>query len=195
MLAGLADAASRGEDEYSVRPVVVSTKKFAAFAYVARQLGYRYAGHTPGTAAANNPSFSFRRMADAGSLTAAVAAAHPHMLHGGPIPGMRQGKGLSPLPEAEREVDVLYSQMVLDACGRYSRRVLGNLLLVLVGMVIFLAFRGFTSEWVLTAGGAWLGLFVLYVIGLAVTRRRRATHMAHLARAGVAWPPPPPRTS
>jgi hypothetical protein len=190
MLTGLTDAASQGKSEYSVRPLAVSTRKFAAFAYVAGQLGYQYAGHTPGTGAGNNPFFSFRRTADADRLTAATTAEYPNMLHGGPLPGMQPGKGLRPLPETEGAVELLRSQMVLDACARYSRRVLGNLLLVLVGMVVFLAFRGFTAEWVLVAGGAWLGLFALYLVGLAVTRRRWATHLERLGRAGVQWPPP-----
>ncbi|MFH8490956.1 hypothetical protein [Streptomyces longisporoflavus] len=189
MLNGLMKAGSQGESAYTVRPHFVSTKTFAAFAYVAAQVGYRYVGHAPGTGATNNPFFSFQRTPDARERAMAAVAAHPGMLLGGPLPGMRPGGGLRPLPEAQPEVDLLYSQMILDACSRYSRRVLGNLLILLIVGAVFLAFRGYTLDSVLLVGGAWLALFALYVIGLAVTRRRQATHRARLNRASAEWPP------
>lgn len=189
MLNGLLEAGSQGRAEYSVRPYTSSTKTFAAFAYVAEQFGYRYVGHTPGTGATNNPYYSFQRMPDAHERAAATVANHPDVLHGGALPGMRPGGGLRPLPSVQQEVELLHSQMILDACGRYNGRVLGNLILVLVAAAVFLGFMGYTVDRVLVVGGIWCALFAIYLIGLGVTRRKRAKHLARLAQAGVEWPP------
>lgn len=193
MLKGLAKAGSRGDTEYSVRPYAVSTKTFAAFAYLAEQLGYRYAGHTPGTGATNNPYFSFRRLSDARERARATVADYPDLLHGGPLPGMKPGGGLRPLPSVKAEVDLLHSQMVLDACSRYHARVLGNLIVLLVAAAVFLAFTGYTSDRVLVVGCIWGALLALYLIGLPITRSRRKKHRTRLATAGKDWPPRRPR--
>ncbi|MEV0529872.1 hypothetical protein AB0I66_41305 [Streptomyces sp. NPDC050439] len=193
MLKGLLKAGSRGDIEYSVRPYALSTKSFAAFAYVAEQLGYRYAGHAPGTGATNHPYFSFRRRCDARKRAQATVLDHPDLLHGGALPGMKPGGGLRPLPWAQAEVDLLHSRMILDACSRYNARVLGNLIALLILAAVFLGFSGYTSDRVRVVGCLWGALFVLYLIGLPLTRSRRKKHGAKLAAAGVDWPPQHPR--
>ncbi|MGX1911919.1 hypothetical protein ACWIID_24095 [Streptomyces phaeochromogenes] len=189
LLNELMKAVSEEKSEFSVRPYFPGMKKFAAFAYVAERLGYRYMGHMPGGAALNNPYFLFQRTPDARERAAATMAEQPGPLHGGALPGMRPGYGLSPDPTARPEVDLLYSRMIVDASGRYNPRVLSNVLLLPVVMAIFLAFPGYTVERVLIAGGIWLAFFALYLVGLAVTRYRRAKHLARLAAAGVERPP------
>ncbi|MGW0736722.1 hypothetical protein [Streptomyces sp. NPDC002851] len=183
MLNGLMQAARRGESEYHVRPYLISRKQFAAFAYVADQLGYRFMGHSPGTGATNNPYFMFRRTADSPAKAAATMERYPALLQGGPLPGMRPGGELRPLPSVQAEVDVFYSQMVLDGCRRYNRRVLPNILLLLVVALIVLGIAGFPPQGTLIAGGIWLAFFALYLIGLMVSRRRAAKHSARLAQA------------
>ncbi|MFJ7772428.1 hypothetical protein ACIQ1J_29570 [Streptomyces sp. NPDC097107] len=56
-------------------------------------------------------------------------------------------------------------------------------------MAIFLIFPGYTVDDVLIAAGIWLAFFTLYLVGLCVSRYRRAKHLARLAAAGVEWPP------
>ncbi|PWI14425.1 hypothetical protein DI272_09865 [Streptomyces sp. Act143] len=186
LLNGLMKAVGEEQSEYVVRPFFPGMKKFAAFAYVAERFGYRYMGHAPGNAALNNPYFLFQRTPDARERAAATMAGHPG---GRVLPGMRPGRGLTPDASAQPEVDLLYSQMIVDACGRYNPRVLSNILLFPVVAAIFLIFPGYTTGRVVIAGGIWVVLIALYLVGLAVTRYRRAKHAARLSAAGVEWPP------
>lgn len=79
--------------------------------------------------------------------------------------------------------------MVADACGRYRPRVLSNLLLFPIAAALFLAFPGYTGKRVLIAAGTWLTFIMLYLLGLLVTRYRRARHLARLRAASEQWPP------
>ncbi|MFE0671910.1 hypothetical protein [Streptomyces sp. NPDC058867] len=189
LLNGLMKAVAEEKNEYVVRPFNPGLKKFAAFAYVAKRFGYVYMGHAPGNAALNNPYFLFQRTSDARERAAATMASSAGPSGGYKLPGMRPGRGLTPCAAAAPEVDLLYSQMVIDACGRYNPRVLSNILLFPVVAAIFLIFPGYTAERVLIAGGIWLALITLYLVGLAVTRYRRARHLSRLSAAGVEWPP------
>ncbi|MEU8555183.1 hypothetical protein ACQ88W_25725 [Streptomyces lividans] len=175
--------------EFTVRPHFPGLKKFAAFAYVAESFGYRYVGHAPGNAALNNPFFLFVRMPDARTRATALQAAHQQAPGRTPLPGMRPALGLTPVPEARPRVELLYSQMVVDASGRYNPRVLSNILILPVVMAIFLIFPGYTVRNVLVAVGIWVVFFAFYLVGLGVTRRRRRTHLNRLSAAGVEWPP------
>ncbi|MBQ1094986.1 hypothetical protein KBY55_02440 [Streptomyces sp. b94] len=177
----LAKAVAEEAGEFTVRPRLPRLKRFAAFAYVAEQRGYRYAGHAPGNAALNNPYFLFRRTSDTRAWTAAPDAARSRALAGNSLPGMRPGLGLTPQEAARPEVELLYSRMVVDASGRYTPRVLSNILLLPVVLAIFLLFPGYTVDRVLIAVGVWLAFFALYLVGLGVTLHRRARHLARLS--------------
>ncbi|EHN76476.1 integral membrane protein [Streptomyces coelicoflavus ZG0656] len=189
LLNELMKAVTEEAREFTVRPHFPGLKKFAAFAYVAERFGYRYVGHAPGNAALNNPFFLFVRMPDARERAAALQADQQQASGRRPQPGMRPGLGLTPVPEARPQVELLYSQMVVDASGRYNPRVLSNILILPVVMAIFLIFPGYTVRNVLVAVGIWLAFFAFYLVGLGVTRRRRRTHLNRLAAAGVEWPP------
>ncbi|MFI7018822.1 hypothetical protein [Streptomyces sp. NPDC050164] len=189
LLNGLMKAVAEEKSEYVVRPFFPGMKKFAAFAYIAERFGYRYMGHAPGNAALNNPYFLFQRASDARERAAATMASRPGLPGKHALPGMRPGRGLTPDAAAQPEVDLLYSRMIIDACSRYNPRVLSNVLLFPVVAAIFLIFPGYTAERVVIAGGIWLALITLYLVGLSVTRYRRAKHLARLSAAGVEWPP------
>ncbi|MGW1049408.1 hypothetical protein [Streptomyces sp. NPDC002521] len=188
-LAELRDAVAAGRDQYELRLASPNFHRLAAYAYVAEQFGYRYMGAAPGTSTLNQPLLVFRRAEDLRARAAETLARYPHFAEGGPLPGMVPGKGLHPSGEAKGEVGLLHSRLVVDAARRYSRRVLRNLVSVLVLMAVVLFFPGYTVQHVLVAGGIWLGLFALYLIGLGVSRLRLAKHGARLAAAGIPWPP------
>ncbi|MEV8122603.1 hypothetical protein AB0P07_00540 [Streptomyces sp. NPDC085944] len=183
LLNELMKAVAEEAEEFSVRPYFPGLSKFAAFAYVAQGFGYRYVGHAPGTAALNNPFFLFARMPDARERVAALQAVHGDSRGRTPLPGMRPGLGLTPVPEVRPQVDLLHSRMVVDASGRYSPRVLSNVLLLPLVMAVFLLFPGYTVERVIVALGIWLVFLFLYFVGLVVTRLRRARHLARLSAA------------
>ncbi|WP_435615345.1 hypothetical protein [Streptomyces coelicoflavus] len=183
LLNELMKAVSEEVEEFSVRPHFPGLRKFAAFAHVAQSFGYRYVGHAPGNAALNNPLFLFVRMPDARERVAALQAARRDARGRIPLPGMRPGLGLTPVPQARPQVDLLHSRMVVDASGRYSPRVLSNVLLLPLVMAVFLLFPGYTVERVLVAGSIWLVFLFLYFVGLVVTRIRRSKHLARLAAA------------
>ncbi|MGW3494261.1 hypothetical protein [Streptomyces sp. NPDC001020] len=190
LMSGLMTAAAEGKEEYAARPDFPGMKKFAAFAYVADKFGYQYVGHVPGSAAMNNPYFLFRRTPEAQERAAAGMPGCPDAARDDMLPGMVPGRGLTPDPSAQPEVDLLYSRMIVDACGRYNPRVLTNILILAAVMAVFLAFPGYTVGRVLIAAAIWGAFFALYLVGLGVTHHRRKRHLAHLAAAGVEWPSP-----
>ncbi|MFJ6069873.1 hypothetical protein ACIQFU_03355 [Streptomyces sp. NPDC093065] len=59
----------------------------------------------------NNPLFLFLHMPDAHERADADRT---------PLPGMLPGLGLTPVPEAWPQVEILCSRMVVDASGRQS---------------------------------------------------------------------------
>ncbi|MFG2678221.1 hypothetical protein [Streptomyces sp. NPDC048392] len=189
LLNELMKAVTEEAREFAVRPHFPGLKKFAAFAFVAERFGYRYVGHAPGNAALNNPFFLFVRMRDARERAAALQAAHREAPVRKLLPGMRPGLGLTPVPEVRPQVEILYSQMVVDASGRYNPRVLSNILILPIVMAIFLIFPGYTVKNVLIAAGIWVAFFAFYLIGLGVTLQRRRKHLTRLSAAGVEWPP------
>ena len=183
LLHELAKAVAEEASEFTVRPRLPGLRRFAAFAYVAEQFGYRYAGHAPGNAALNNPYFLFCRVSDPRERAAAPGAVTPDAFQGALLPGMRPGLGLTPDDSARPGVELLHSRMVVDASGRYTTRVLSNVLLLPFVLAAFLFFPGYTVDRVLIAAGIWLAFFALYLVGLAVTRFRRARHLARLSAA------------
>ncbi|MGW7300489.1 hypothetical protein [Streptomyces sp. NPDC054829] len=166
LLNRLMKAVAEEQSEFVVRPWFGGLKKLAEFALVADRFGYEYVGHAPGNAALNDPCFLFRRLPDARERA-----------------GVAVGDSVG--PQDRGEVELLYSRMVVDACGRYTPRVLSNVLLFPVVAAVFLFFPGYTAERVLVAGGIWLVLLVLFLAGLGITRRRRALQVARRADARV----------
>ncbi|MFK0068195.1 hypothetical protein [Streptomyces sp. NPDC091046] len=168
--------------EFVVRPLTPGLRKFAAFAYVAEQFGYSYAGHAPGNAALNNPYFVFQHTSGWREAPGSSERFGPTAVSGS-LPGMRPGLGLTPTEAARPRVELLYSRMVVDASGRYNPRVLSNVLLLPLVMAVFLFFPGYTRGRVLLAAGIWAVFLCLYLVGLAVSRLRRARHLARLSAA------------
>ncbi|MCU8589949.1 hypothetical protein ACFUMJ_02405 [Streptomyces olivaceus] len=160
LLDELMKAVEQESPQFVVRPHVPGLRKFAAFAHVAERFGYHYLGHAQGSTALNNPYFLFRRAPDAGERAIPVT-----------------------------DVELLYSQMVVDASGRYTPRVLSNLFILPIVLAVFLVFPGYTVMSVLVAVGVWLAFFACYLVGLGVTRHRKTKHLARLSVAGVEWPP------
>ncbi|MBD0842757.1 hypothetical protein [Streptomyces sp. TRM68416] len=189
LLHDLMKAVAEEKAEFTTRPYFPGMEKFAAFAYVAERFGYRYMGHVPGTASMNNPYYLFQRTPDARERANSILAGQNGAYHGGSLPGMRPGRGLHPTPEAQAEVDLLYSRMMVDASDRFGPRVLKSVIGIPFVMAIALAFPGYTMKRVLIAFVIWLALLVFYITGRAVGRRRREKHMKRLAGAGVEWPP------
>ncbi|MBU6531900.1 hypothetical protein ACFUIW_24200 [Streptomyces sp. NPDC057245] len=189
LLNELMKAVAEEAHEFVVRPHIPGLKKFAAFAYVAECFGYRYMGHAPGGAALNNPYFLFLRTPDARERATALLTLNREASTRKLLPGMQPGRGLTPVKGVRPQVQILHSQMVVDAGGRYNARVLSNILILPTVMAIFLIFPGYTAKSVSIAAGIWGAFFLCYLVGLGVTRRRKAKHLARLSVAGVDWPP------
>ncbi|MBD0740665.1 hypothetical protein [Streptomyces sp. CBMA29] len=189
-LTALRDAVATGRDQYEVQLTSPGLRKLAAYAYVAEQFGYRYAGPAPGSRSMNQPLMTFRRSPELGELAARTAARYPDPAGGGPLPGMVEGRGLRPAKSAAGDVRLIHSRMVVDACLRYGRRVLKNILVLLVVIAVVLFFPGYTVRHVLVGAGVWLAFFAVYLIGLGIARLRLARHRNRLAASGVQWPPP-----
>lgn len=188
-LTALRDAVAGGRDQYEVQLTSPGLRKFAAYAYVAQQFGYRYLGPSSSSRSMNQPLMTFRRSAELRDLAARTLARYPDPAGGGPLPGMVAGHGLRPSESAAGEVRLIHSRMIVDACARYGRRVLKNILLLLVAIVVFLFFPGYTVRHVLIGGGVWLAFFAVYLVGLGIARLRLTRHQNRLAASGVHWPP------
>lgn len=171
-----------------------SRRKFAAFAYIAEQYGYRYDGLAPGISPSmSHPTFAFRRLPDAMERATHTAPQYPNVLHGrGPYPGMRPGgDGLTPLPEARREVDLLHARIKVDLHGPSAgKRVRKLAIAIPVAVLIVLAVnQSFTPTSFIVAGGicAVWGLYLW--LAMTIMRRRHTHYLGMLASAGIQWPP------
>lgn len=139
---------SEGAERHDARNLQESWRKFAAFAYVAEQYGYRYYGLSPTSPKGSpNPYFAFRRAPDAVERASRTAALFPQALTGGQLPGMRPGGSrLRPLTEARREVDLLHARIQVDYNGSHRGRGLLQLLVIPLVMLIPLSQTGFTPH-------------------------------------------------
>ncbi|MFH8490958.1 hypothetical protein [Streptomyces longisporoflavus] len=182
---------SRGAELHDARNLQKSWRKFAAFAYVAEQYGYRYDGLSPTSPKESpNPYFAFRRTPDAVERAARTAALFPQALTGGQLPGMRPGGSrLRPLPEAQRAVDLLHARIQVDYAGSHRRRGLLQLLVIPLALLIPLSQTGFTLASVLVCAGIWVFFIVLWAVGLFLARRRFTKYARLLQAAAVQWPP------
>ncbi|MEV8122604.1 hypothetical protein AB0P07_00545 [Streptomyces sp. NPDC085944] len=184
---------SQDVERHDARNLQRSWRKFAAFAYVAEQYGYRYDGLSPlSPKGSPNPYFAFRRLPDAPERAARSAQHHPAAPAGGPLPGMRPGGSrLRPLPEVQQEVDLLHARIMVDYSRTHRRRGLTALLVLLVAMLIPLSQTGFSAESLLVCGAIWLFFAALWLTGLVIARRRYAKYSRVLRDSGVDWPPDP----
>lgn len=177
---------SKGVERHDARNLQRSWRKFAAFAYVAGQYGYRYDGLSPiSPKGSPNPYFAFRRSPDAVERATRAAAHFPQALQGGPLPGMRPGGNrLRPLPEIQHEVDLLHARIMVDYTGSHRRRGLVQLLVIPLVMLIPLSQTGFTTTALLVCAGIWLFFIALWALGLCLARHRHAKYSHVLRSAG-----------
>ncbi|MBW1601181.1 hypothetical protein JJV70_03495 [Streptomyces sp. JJ66] len=192
-ITALIQAADQGAESYTLINPWNSRRKFAAFACVAEHYGYRYAGLSPDfNTGRSYPVFAFRRLPDADRRLAHARAQWPQATNGGPLPGMRpDGRALTPLPEHQREVDLLHARIMVDLYGtsRFAR--LKRLaLLVPMGFFAAVALTGaLVTAGLALAGGAsaiWLAYLFL---SSAFMRRRHITYRRRLEAADITWPP------
>ncbi|MEG3627297.1 hypothetical protein [Streptomyces poriticola] len=189
-LKALLQDGARGAERHDARHLQRSWRRFAAFAYVVEQYGYRYEGLSPlSPKGSPNPYFAFRRMPDAAERAARTAAQYPNALDGGPLPGMRPGgHRLRPLPEAERDVDLLHARIMVDYSRSHRRRGLIALVVLALALLIPLSRTGFSATALLVCGGGWLFFAVLWALGLFIARRRQRRYGEMLRAAGVDRP-------
>ncbi|MGW5090010.1 hypothetical protein [Streptomyces coelicoflavus] len=193
-LAALLRDGAQSLQQHEARNLQRSWRRFAAFAYVAEQYGYRYNGLSPlSPTGSPNPYFAFRRLPDAPERAAWSAQHYPAAPEGGPLPGMRPGGSrLRPLPEVQQEVDLLHARIVVDYSRTHRRRGLTALLVLLVATLIPLSQTGFSAQSLLVCGAVWLFFAALWLTGLVIARRRYAKYSRVLRDSGVDWPPNPP---
>ncbi|WP_399887309.1 hypothetical protein ACGH7X_22475 [Streptomyces sp. BBFR51] len=187
---------SQGAERHDARNLQRSWRKFAAFAYIAEQYGYRYEGLSPlSPKGSPNPYFAFRRLPDAPERAAWSAQHYPAAPEGGQLPGMRpKGNRLRPLPEVQHEVDLLHARIMVDYSRTHRRRGLTALLVIPVIMLIPLSQTGFSPQSLLVCAAVWLFFAALWLAGLGIARRRHTKYRRVLRNAGVDWPPNPSLT-
>ncbi|MGW5562747.1 hypothetical protein ACWEWD_04915 [Streptomyces tendae] len=184
---------AQGVERHDARNLHRSWRKFAAFAYVAEQYGYRYDGlSTLSPKGSPNPYFAFRRLPDARERAAWSAQHYPAAPEAGPLPGMRPGGSrLRPLPEVQHEVDLLHARIMVDYSRTHRRRGLIALLVLMAAMLIPLSQTGFSAQSLLVCGAVWLFFAALWLTGLALTRHRYRKYSRVLRDSGVDWPSNP----
>ncbi|MFC8082364.1 hypothetical protein [Streptomyces sp. NPDC057340] len=166
--------------------------KFAQFAYIAEQYGYRYSGLDPELRDSGTPFFVFRRLPDAPQRAAGTRERFPGALEGGRLPGMRAWPvPVLTLPRARREVRLLHARIAIDYYGALGRQ---RMRPWLIGIpVVFLLFLLVNGELHSAGLGVAVGLAAALLIALAASRvfmrRRRAAHERLLERSGIRWPP------
>uniref|UniRef100_A0AAU3HTP5 Integral membrane protein n=1 Tax=Streptomyces sp. NBC_01393 TaxID=2903851 RepID=A0AAU3HTP5_9ACTN len=182
---------SRGVERHDARNLQRSWRKFAAFAYVTEQYGYRYEGLSPlSPKGSPNPYFAFRRMPNAVEQAGSTAERYPTAAQGGQLPGMRPGGSrLRPLPETQRDVDLLRARIMVDYSRTHRRRGLIALIVIPFVMLIPLSQTGFTFTALVVCAAIWLVFAALWALGLSLARRRYAKYSQILRAAGVQWPP------
>ncbi|WP_406171111.1 hypothetical protein [Streptomyces sp. NBC_00996] len=178
----------RGAETFTFQSPWNSKRKFAAYAYIAEQYGYVYAGLEPTLSGSARPVFLFRRnpSPEARERAAATRAQYPSAPRGGPTPGMKPvASGLRPLPKVRPAVDLLHARIEVDLSGDVQRkRTLPFLFIAPILIVIALAKIGFTATSVAVGAFVWLAVFGLYFLGLWMARRRYAKYAQILDAAG-----------
>ncbi|AZM46741.1 hypothetical protein DMB38_13800 [Streptomyces sp. WAC 06738] len=191
-LRSLLKAGEQGAETYTTINPWNSRRTFAAFAYLAEQYGYRYAGLSPehGVSRAH-PVFAFRRLPDAGERATRTRAHYPDAPLGGPLPGLSGGSRPVPLPEARQEVELLHARIMVDLYGTSRRGRLRMLAAAVpLGILLALAANGSLHAGPLAAaGGITVGWWLYLWLASALMRRRRRGYERMLEQAGAEWPP------
>jgi hypothetical protein len=170
-----------------------SRRKFAAFAFIAEQYGYRYDGLAGGVpTGVNHPSFAFRRLPDAAERARRTMAQYPHSPQSGPYPGMRPGgDGLTPLPENRHEVELLHARIKVDLYGESAEKRVRKLhfAIPVAVLLVLLVTRSFTPTAWLVAGCICVGWSLYLWLAMSFMRRRHTRYLRMLEAAGVSLPP------
>jgi hypothetical protein len=169
-----------------------SLRKFAQFAYIAEQYGYRYAGLDPVLRDSSTPFFVFRRLPDAHERAARTRERFPDAPEGGRLPGMRAWPVPKlTLPEARGEVRLLHAEIAIDYYGSMLRSPLRPLLIgiPLVCLLAVLLDGELNARGLGAATGVATALLLLLGASRLFMRRRRAVHQRKLERSGLRWPP------
>ncbi|MET9218864.1 MULTISPECIES: hypothetical protein [unclassified Streptomyces] len=176
---------ARGAARHEARNLVGSWRRFAAFAFVAEQYGYRYEGMAATSPKGSpNPYFGFRREADAAERATLAAARYPEGLRGGQLPGMRPGRRrLRPSPEVREEVELLHARIQVDYARGHRRRGLIQVVVLPLALLIPLSQFGFTAGPLLVCGGVWAFFVGLWGLGVLLSRRRLVKYGAVLRAA------------
>ncbi|MFF0728647.1 hypothetical protein [Streptomyces sp. NPDC004134] len=191
-LRALLKAGEQGAETYTTINPWNSRRTFAAFAYLAEQYGYRYAGLSPEHSASRaHPVFAFRRLPDAVERATRTRARCPDAPLGGPLPGLTGGRRPVPLPEARREVELLHARIKVDLYGTSRRgRIRMLAVAVPVGVFVAVAVNSGSDPVPLAVGGGIAVVWWLYLwLTSAVMRRGRLKYSRMLEQAGIAWPP------
>jgi len=191
-LGALLKAGEQGAETYTTINPWNSRQTFAAFAYLAEQYGYRYAGLSAkhGTSR-SHPVFAFRRLPDAVERATRTRARYPDAPLGGPLPGLAPGRGAEPLPEARQEVELLHARIKVDLYGT-SRRGRLRMLAVAVplGVLLALAVNGALDPVPLAvAGGISVAWWLYLWLASALMQRGQRRYSTMLEQAGIEWPP------
>ncbi|MFA3878385.1 hypothetical protein ABS735_32880 [Streptomyces sp. MMCC 100] len=166
--------------------------KFAQFAYIAEQYGYRYTGLDPELQDSGTPFFVFRRLPDARERATRTRERYPDAPEDGRLPGMRAWPvPVLTLPKAQSEVKLLHARIAIDYYGALGRQ---RMRPWLIGIpVLFLLFLLVNGELHATGLRVAAGMVAALLIALAASRifarRRRAAHERLLERSGIRWPP------
>ncbi|WP_326796533.1 hypothetical protein OG946_14520 [Streptomyces sp. NBC_01808] len=191
-LRALLKAGEQGAETYTTINPWNSRRTFAAFAYLAEQYGYRYAGLSPQHSASRaHPVFAFRRLPDAVERATRTRARYPDAPLGGPLPGLTGDRRPVPLPEARQEAELLHARIRVDLYGT-SRRGRLRMLAVAVplGVLIALAVNGSLHAGPLAVAGGIAAAWWLYLwLASVIMQRGRVRYSRMLEQAGVEWPP------
>ncbi|MFE4409919.1 hypothetical protein [Streptomyces sp. NPDC056821] len=165
--------------------------KFAQFAYLSEQYGYRYDGLDPDLRESGTPFFAFRRLPDAPERAARAQERFPDALKGGQLPGMRSWPvPILTRPEARSEVKLLHAKIATDYYGAVGRQRLRPWLISipLVVLLVLLVNGELHAAGLRVAAGTVAALLLALGASRVFMRRRRAAHQRLLERSGIRWP-------
>lgn len=189
----LLKAGEQGAGTYTTINPWNSRHTFAAFAYLAEQYGYRYAGlSAKHPLSRSHPVFAFHRLPDAAERATRTRTRYPDGPLGGPLPGLAPGRGKPvPLPEARQEVELLHARIKVDLYGPSSRRRIQMLAVAVpLGVLLALAVNGALRPAPLAVGGGiTVGWWLYLWLASAILRRQHHRYGRILSEAGIVWPP------